>query len=727
MSASTSHRTLSHSRSLRAPHNVPKAFSITTATPSLGPSNISLFLTNLRLLGLESREDWPEIDALTFSTKDSQHNYKKRIQCVEWALYQLFVIWDPQEARSKLQPFYPPLEPLQSLNLRNALFRSLEQMKKNGMLSQDTVLRKTMFDECKGERLEEVLAVFSNVVLKKVVQQKFQNKHKPLAQQLALENSSYKGERTILSSLIFAHRASLMKNIREKDNARAKYRDFSNLLNLTERKIAQRYEQLRLTADSNSSQVRTLEKYTKEVQDWVSVNWSGDPEWAKEIFFENMNEHRCFLSTQFDEIWSHIVKGTISDVEDQFKLGLLDQLDNRIQGQENRLARWQDFGKSLGKSCTIVPVMKSHVTNTERTKADLGFTKHQSLHLGYQSSENPLSMTSRPSEDYTQLLEKMRLDLIAVGRADVQTHTLSISGQVYKDLVSVNSQATKLDGSEPKNMEDWGSTSNPGSDTGLCDIVDKDSSLFQVSESHVNIELQREEAGRKEETSSKDEDPSKKTLKTSAQLTETAAQLTYPVSQVKSLDSLDISRLEAKSDLDLANQILNMVSSSSPSPRKTHVVLSLAERTRMSMARTAHSRHPDAQESEVIKSSSSPKKLRSLSIPKTSNVESELELGADLTQRTRMSMVGIEAAQKKAQLDRQRSLKAATRQQREYSYFAKDEVSTPVDVSAMELIEGNPDYESVFKSRPKIKTSPTICPNDAWEYQEMSDTGENDR
>lgn len=64
------------------------------------PSYISLFLTNLRLLNLDLRKDWPGITSITFSTKDAQQNQKKRIQCVEWALYHLFGIWDPEETRN---------------------------------------------------------------------------------------------------------------------------------------------------------------------------------------------------------------------------------------------------------------------------------------------------------------------------------------------------------------------------------------------------------------------------------------------------------------------------------------------------------------------------------------------------------------------------------------------------------------------------------------------------
>jgi hypothetical protein len=69
-----------------------------------GPSYISLFLRNLRLLDLDRCEDWPGITDLTFSTKDTQQNQKKRIQCVEWALYRLFSLWDPEGSRNVRQP-----------------------------------------------------------------------------------------------------------------------------------------------------------------------------------------------------------------------------------------------------------------------------------------------------------------------------------------------------------------------------------------------------------------------------------------------------------------------------------------------------------------------------------------------------------------------------------------------------------------------------------------------
>jgi hypothetical protein len=56
--------------------------------------NVGLFSRNLRLLGLDEYEDWPEISGQSFSIKDTQQNQKKRVQCTEWALYRLFQLWD---------------------------------------------------------------------------------------------------------------------------------------------------------------------------------------------------------------------------------------------------------------------------------------------------------------------------------------------------------------------------------------------------------------------------------------------------------------------------------------------------------------------------------------------------------------------------------------------------------------------------------------------------------
>lgn len=69
------------------------------ATAPFDP-NITVFLRNLRLLNLDVKDDWPFPNADCFSSKGLQQNPRDRIRCIEWALYHLFEIWDPEETRS---------------------------------------------------------------------------------------------------------------------------------------------------------------------------------------------------------------------------------------------------------------------------------------------------------------------------------------------------------------------------------------------------------------------------------------------------------------------------------------------------------------------------------------------------------------------------------------------------------------------------------------------------
>ncbi|KIW19751.1 hypothetical protein PV08_00325 [Exophiala spinifera] len=131
---------------------------------------VSIFIHTLHLLDLDLLPDFPA--ALTESTlrssaKVAPSNLQQRVKCVEWALYRLFEMYDPVETREKLQPHFPPSTPKDSLNLRAALYRSLTELKKNAALSRETVLRKTMLDECKGDKFEEMLASFGMLVLRK--------------------------------------------------------------------------------------------------------------------------------------------------------------------------------------------------------------------------------------------------------------------------------------------------------------------------------------------------------------------------------------------------------------------------------------------------------------------------------------------------------------------------------------------------------------------------------
>jgi len=62
------------------------------------PSQLTVFIRNLKLLQLDQREDWPDITLRSLSP--SSQNQRQRIRLIEWALYYLCTIWDPESARN---------------------------------------------------------------------------------------------------------------------------------------------------------------------------------------------------------------------------------------------------------------------------------------------------------------------------------------------------------------------------------------------------------------------------------------------------------------------------------------------------------------------------------------------------------------------------------------------------------------------------------------------------
>ncbi|RDL38899.1 Uncharacterized protein BP5553_03239 [Venustampulla echinocandica] len=745
MYSSTNTTSVTRTRSSRIPPSSTTSIlqpSSATATSSApGISNIALFLTNLRLLDLDLRGDWPNITDRTFSTKDAQQNQKKRIHCVEWALCQLFELWDPEETQNKLQPFIPPREPLQSLNLRTALYRCLDQLKKTGVLGRDTVLRKTMLDECKGERLEEVLAVFSNAVLKKVLLEGGSAEHQALAQQLSFENFSYSGERTVLSALILSHKASLNRHLQEKHMARAKYTDFSELLKLNDRRIARRQEQLKEMLEEGGRYEPISVTEIRSLQSQVQKNWSGSEAWLGAIIYgDSKAGEDGLLSNRFEKVWQHVEDGSIGEVEYKGRVGLLEQLDARVKDQENRLARWQDFSRALAKAGTISPSKKMATSGAEGNKIDLGFDCHQDIQITRNSSGKTIETVNASLEEYDWLIRNMASEIAEVRKPRGRDSRPTLQG-LQNQISTRAPEFCSPQHEAPVDIdEEWISASEaedafPGFASGTLKstsltplletvVVDRRpieseldmASVEDVAESGFGNDQQETFEAIKEVLPPRDiRSPSPLPPEPSPPQTTLKPQNPDTNKSQWVSDSVPLMRHETPqpdAESDLVNEILNSMSSTSPSPKKPRHTLSLAERTRLSMSRASHSQLSDLHDDFDIKD------LPRLSIkprpslaPRKPTDDSESDLHAGLIERTRNSMAGFEAAQKKAQLERRKSMKEAKKKQRESSYFPRveEEIFMP-DTAPTELIEGDPDYESVFKSRPKIKTSPAVSP-----------------
>ncbi|KAH6856267.1 HAUS augmin-like complex subunit 6 N-terminus-domain-containing protein [Chaetomium sp. MPI-CAGE-AT-0009] len=739
-----------------------------TASPT-APSHLSLFLANLRLLDFDLHPQWPDINALTFSTRDAAGGQKKRVQSVEWALYHLFKLWDPEEARNKLQPFFPPLDQVQSINLRAALLRGLEQAKKNGVLGRDAVVRKTMLDECKGERLEEVLAVFSSAVLKKVVAKHQLNGggYPALAQMLALEDRGYSGERTELTALVLAHRVSLRRMLNEKNASRARFKEFSVLLADKEKAIIKKREAAEAAIRSKQGKVVTDEQ-RREVRRTVQNNWTGDERWMEALLHGDSKLSKdAVLAAPYDRVWRRVQSGRLAELEET-SAGLLDQLDSRVRGQQERLQKWQGFRQRMFGKSGSEPAKEEQEQKSKKRGIDLGFRAHESLHFDRTSPKKlSRSMPNQPDSHYEALITGLRSDLSRISptvpvipsffqRPQMERPRQRVEEEEWEPEVisdiSDHEQAQVVTRPSPSRRETIRVSEEPAFEPVLRKAKTFDEHAFPHEEPLTPSRLQRSttmqshspSVRRRQITDSPTKNPDRRlnaTPKPRPRPPPPPAPLTHSPPRLPLSPTLE------------ADQILASVSAASPSPvKKPRHRLSLAERTRLSMARrTSHTNlrvpvdedgsseeHAEEEVEEEEQDDQddqdkppAPGRRAPITIPVVAeppadegdDVPGEEGEGRyeDLTARTRRSMAGYEAARQKAQLERRRSLRKgrqagapSTPAAGRGGYFPsvdEEEVDTTL-LLAEELISGGrgDDYEAVFMSRPKLKTSPIGTP-----------------
>ncbi|KAI0011247.1 HAUS augmin-like complex subunit 6 N-terminus-domain-containing protein [Xylariaceae sp. FL0662B] len=756
MSLNQTNTSLARTRSLRIPakttltasHVAPSSVQIPSST-----SNVSLFLTNLRLLDLDLESDWPEINPATFSAKDAAGGQKKRIQCVEWALYQLFSLWDYPETQNKLRPFYPPLDQVQSLNLRAALLRGLEQAKKNGVLGRDAVVRKTMLDECKGERLEEVLAVFSSAVLKKLVAERALNSgpeyHPTVSENLALAKWGYSEDRTELNALLLAHKVSLSALLAKKNAARVRYRDFEELLSMKERGIARRKEQAKAEAKQRSADVSQRTK--SEVHRIIKSNWTGNEQWIDSLIYSDTQSRKGgLLGTRFEDVWAGVQAGRVSDLEDQ-NAGLLEQLDNRVRLQRARFEKWDDFRRKMFGNVPSRPVQEEAKKEKKSNGFRLDFTAHEKLKEDLIDTQEPQPLDAPPPV-YAKLLEGMKSELDGIGKSKIPNFSnllgvsrrdpgISSTQHLAKpppavDAISDISECeeepeeayqiekpTKL----PVNRRDRLALPRPSSQQQIpkAPFVDRPRDGYRKANSIPSIELKTTKQTQLRQPAISSTSPERKQMSTRSQpiplVTSPQDDISRETSPIRQLPSSEAtnSMLPPPRPVSptqaMADEILASMSNASPSPMKKHRhTLTLTERTRMTMTRTkSYDEEDETLPPSPVRSNSARTSADTL----TSDALGPGEEHEDLVARTQRSMAGFEAARQKAQLERRRSQRKSKMPQRKDSYFPKLEEEGVGEISVVEeILESNADdYEAVFKSRPRIQTSPLPSPSKRWD------------
>ncbi|OAA58298.1 hypothetical protein ISF_06837 [Cordyceps fumosorosea ARSEF 2679] len=608
----------------------PAAKASAAVAPSHHPSPIPAFLTNLRLLDLDLRHDWPGITPATFAGTTPQ-NHKRRVQAVEWALYRLFEIWDPEDTASKLKPHFPAVDQLQSVSLRAALLRGLENAKKSGALGRDALIRKTMLDDCKGERLEEVLAAFSATVLRSTLAAR--GPYRPLAVKLAIDDDGHDDDGHLLRPLVLAHRASLRRSLDRRREAAARYRDFGDLLAMKERGLARRDEVLRARPAPAVSQ-----DTCRRVRQTVRDNWSGNEAWLDALLAgDARGQTGALLGAPYDRVWRSVQQGRLAEIEDDARGGLLRQLDDRVEAQRQRLARWDELRRDMvgggsrrnNQQPASSPLKRraAAVAKPAQKGIDLRFNAHVDLHVGAAGVTRPTYSDEEPlHQHYATIMDELDQELTDIktssfedavqrlnniraqyggGRADVSAH---LSSDPISELSDLDEDEDVPDDYAPYRH-------HPHQHSAANAVPPRPVSMYAA-----------------DRRTGYSEDDGYSSASTSHAGTLRATTTDWDASSASSPPTSGF--------FDDAQ---------SPTKSKRHT-LSLAERTRMSMARRSMQRLRDEEPEPE------PLPVRTRAPPEDEEEEEEAG-GLDLVSRTRMSMAGFERAQQRARSDRQREMR----------------------------------------------------------------------
>lgn len=310
------------------------------------------------------------------------------------------------------------------MNLRAALFRALSDLKKNGMLGKETMLRKTMLDDCRGDKLEEILAKFALMVLRK-----FGKAVAPPDAAHTIFEREQSSDRATIIPLIIAHQKGLKGLLASRNAEAQKFAHVQQILDSEDQRLQATGEKRALRRQSSFEAIRNRAENARQR---LEQAWNGDETWV-DVLVNGGGENVMPTVSQntFEEIWRPAQKGNAVATDTTSSNDLLDDLKNRIAGQEKRIEDWKTFkskfnlqSKQAGRD-----VEKPGTAQTQDT-----FQDHKALQFEPQDTKkNPTTQTASFNNPSVDLLERMHASLAAL-KSDKRRTSIVLEDTAGKDM-----------------------------------------------------------------------------------------------------------------------------------------------------------------------------------------------------------------------------------------------------------------------------------------------------
>ena len=655
--------------------------------------------------------------------------------------------------------------PLQSLNLRAAIFRCLNELKKNGILGKDVIVRKTFFDDCKGERIQELLVSFSTLVLRRFLSAGHGGRP-GIAARLATAKTVTAKERQSFLPLAVAHRASLTAILHKKRDLRARYKDLGRILDAKEKELDHRFETVVSTQDfldKNPIPDHTVARVSKLFE----KNWQGDQKPVGVIMQgEEQGMKDALLDKPFSETWQQISAGNFDGATGTSWQGLLQDLEERVASQEARLTNWKNFKEAIQRDESVLGAAKSHpsrlVPNRSKDgdhhkQKDLAFSprkspKKSNWKVGKEASPTN-SKRSRKETTQDELKERdlvfsprksPRKSMWPVENLEVETSPMySQAALKQKETETLATRNEILDGIPERRSESFEiqevDTAKLSPRVPSVDGTDE-SGFSEISDGQLHSNKAQDPTIRMDQsnpTPHSDQDENTSTInqgkdkprKPDSRFSDNSTTDSNPATPDDDeswISSLPIERDQGNrsdsqsqdEDARLAEQIVSMTINAAPTPAKSRA--SLMERTRQSMAFASPTRLQTLLPEGPSSSTLFPPKPSSKEPHPTATDSTDLKTLLDRTRRS-ISLVPNQKP-RKSTLDRRTSKIYPTNQFETPKKQQLDKISELKTTPPDQLFSSGAGYDSVFKSRPKIALSPNPSPSPKYgEYFEADD------
>jgi HAUS augmin-like complex subunit 6 N-terminus len=562
-----------------------------------------------------------------------------------------------------------------------------------------TALRKSLLDDCKGEKLLEILIIFSTAVVKKYMVHKSSNN--PVALRLATLPVLNQASQAPLIPLSIAYQSSLRSLLRQKEEAHTRCIRFSDLL---DQKVEQLSDRMTLCAGKRGPPVPVAD--TMKVQKEVVQNWLGNTRWHQTILYGSETySGDQLLERPFKEVWNVIIGGGTLQPNDD-SVDLLGNLEKRVNQHKARLQTWKNFHRQIAQRSQKVRYNQSTINQNEDVKFRFDFSQHKDLHLDL--DKNTHQMNKAPVSAILEgIINDMQRDLTSTSdstRKHNRDRPMITSNQDFGEPIHKPTTEHRFTSGSRNGIR----PTNSGNNQSIRDISHVPMSVTAVPLSRIFSPAKQfngnhnGNAGRVPSISIQVIPESTKHLNGTTTKTVSHTDLeTSPSPKVIPNHVVE----EAEAMQDEADEIIASVMDirRTPTPESR---ASLAERTRMSIAQANPNYQPDSHINP-----SKPSEEISTATTVIAAGPSVADRRASLLERTQQSMSNVAPNPRPiSMMKKQRQSIAYPVNQFETPGRPRLEPmrnATPTE----KLFSDEADYASVFKSRPRIKLSPAPTPN----------------